>query len=111
MRIRRGRDMVGGAEAELERVLGQRVRALRLLRNLPQTTLADMAGVSTETLRNLESGHGTTVRTLLAVVRALGREEWLTALAAEGVATSTMSEVCRTLVRQRARGVRPESSQ
>ncbi|CAG2156695.1 hypothetical protein LMG31506_05787 [Cupriavidus yeoncheonensis] len=103
--------MVRGNEAELERILGQRVRALRLLRNLPQTTLADMAGVSTETLRGLEGGHGTTVRTLLAVVRALGREEWLNALAADGVAASTLGEVCRTLVRQRARGVRRESSQ
>jgi hypothetical protein len=61
-----------------------------------------MAGVSAETLRALESGHGTTVRTLLNVVRALGREEWLNALAADGAATSKMDEVCRTLVRQRA---------
>jgi transcriptional regulator with XRE-family HTH domain len=106
-----GSDRVGGTEAELERMLGQHVRALRLLQNLPQTTLAEMAGVSTETLRGLEGGHGTTVRTLLAVVRALGRQEWLNALAADGVATSPVGEVCRTLVRQRARCVRNEPSQ
>ncbi|UIF89965.1 hypothetical protein [Cupriavidus sp. UYPR2.512] len=46
----------------------------------------------------MKSGHGTTVRTLLAVVRALGHEEWLNALVADGAATSTMDEVCRTLV-------------
>lgn len=93
--------MVGGPDAELERSLEQRLRVLRLLRNLPQTKLAEMAGVSTETLRSLESGHGTTVRKLLAVVRALGREEWLNALVADVAATSTMSDVCRTLARQR----------
>ncbi len=57
-----------------------------------------MAGLSTEILCSVKSGHGTTVRTLLAVVRALGHEEWLNALVADGAATSTMDEVCRTLV-------------
>lgn len=102
--------MVGNDVVGAEQMLGQRVRALRLLANLPQTTLAEMAGVSAETVRSLENGHGTTVHTLLAVVRALGRQDWLNALAADAVTTSAIDEVCRMMVRKRARCVESEPS-
>ncbi|CAM2153913.1 protein of unknown function [Pararobbsia alpina] len=66
---------------ELEYDLGEKLKRLRLNKNLDQKTLAARAGVSVRALRNLESGHGSTVKTLLSVVRSLGRESWLDTVA------------------------------
>ena len=67
--------------AELATWLGTGIRKLRIDRNLKQGELADQAGVSLHALQNLESGAGATVRTLVTVLRALGREEWIKSLA------------------------------
>jgi|ERR1700679_2329903 transcriptional regulator with XRE-family HTH domain len=56
---------------EIQRLLGQRLNALRLLRNLDQRTTAKRAGLSVRTVLYLEEGHGATVNTLLRVLRAL----------------------------------------
>ncbi|WP_284454520.1 helix-turn-helix domain-containing protein [Cupriavidus campinensis] len=61
---------------ELEYELGSSLRRLRINRNLEQAVLAERAGVSTRALRNLELGNGSSLRTLVCVVRALGRQEW-----------------------------------
>jgi transcriptional regulator with XRE-family HTH domain len=66
---------------ELEITLGETLRQLRLHRNIDQASLAERAGISTRALRNLESGRGSQVSTLLSVLRALGRESWLDSLA------------------------------
>ena len=66
---------------EMEVDLGEKLKRLRLNKNLDQKTLALRAGVSVRALRNLEGGEGTTVHTLLSVVRALGREPWLETVA------------------------------
>lgn len=65
---------------ELQQALGQHLRALRLDRNVDRTSLASQAGISPTAAANLEAGRGT-VRTLIAVLRALGRESWLATLA------------------------------
>ena len=65
---------------EMEAAIGAQLRALRVIRNLDQVTLAERAGVSPRALRNLESGAGTTLHTLVCVVRALGRQDWLKAV-------------------------------
>jgi transcriptional regulator with XRE-family HTH domain len=62
---------------EFEAEVGGQVRALRLKQNIDQATLAARAGCSVSALKNLEGGNGSTLRTLIAVVRALGREDWL----------------------------------
>ena len=67
--------------AELESVLGDSLRSLRLDRDLDQRTLAERAGVSLHAVKNLEGGHGATVKSLTRVLRALGREEWFKTLA------------------------------
>jgi hypothetical protein len=67
--------------ADLEAELGASLRALRLDRNLEQATLADRAGVSLNAVKRLESGRGSTTHTLISVLRALGREEWLKTVA------------------------------
>ena len=65
---------------ELEAQLGQQLRALRLRRNLNQQTLAEQAGVALSALKNVESGKGATIKTLLKVLRALDRLDWLNSL-------------------------------
>src|SRR3546814_2343760 len=57
--------------------LGDQLRRLRLARDLDQLTLADKAGVSEKALRNLEAGRGSSLSTLLQVLRALDRLDWL----------------------------------
>jgi transcriptional regulator with XRE-family HTH domain len=67
--------------AEMETELGERLKTLRIHRNLDQETLSARAGISARTLRNLESGSGSSLRTLIQVVRALGREQWFDTIA------------------------------
>jgi transcriptional regulator with XRE-family HTH domain len=66
---------------EHEALLGERLKGLRLSSNLDQASLASRAGVSLGALKNLEGGAGSRVKTLIAVLRALGREEWLASVA------------------------------
>lgn len=66
---------------DLEADLGKTLRLLRLDRNLEQETVAERAGVSLNSLKRLEAGRGSTTHTLLSVVRALGRGEWLKTIA------------------------------
>jgi transcriptional regulator with XRE-family HTH domain len=65
----------------MEADLGEKLKALRLGKNLDQKTLAERAGVSVRALRNLEGGKGSTVKTLVSVLRALGRQGWLSTVA------------------------------
>lgn len=66
---------------EWEAEIGRQVRTLRNRSGDTQAELAQRAGVSVGTIRNLESGVGSTLSTLIEVVRALGRTEWLETLA------------------------------
>jgi len=63
--------------------LGDRLRRLRLARNMDQRTTAEKAGVSEKALRNLESGRGSTVETLLRTLKALDSLQGLDLLAPE----------------------------
>jgi transcriptional regulator with XRE-family HTH domain len=67
--------------AELEQLLGSRLRELRILRNLDQVSLAERAGVSLNALKHLESGKGARIHSLIKVLRALDRVDWLETLA------------------------------
>ena len=66
---------------EWEMLVGEQVRAMRIASNLDQTRLARLADVSVGALSNLERGKGSSLKTVVAVVRALGRTDWLEALA------------------------------
>jgi transcriptional regulator with XRE-family HTH domain len=63
---------------EIAEALGKRLRARRLLSNVSQAALADKAG-SRRALVRL-SGQGSTVHTLISVLKALGLEQHLTTL-------------------------------
>jgi transcriptional regulator with XRE-family HTH domain len=66
---------------ELEAALGADLKALRLDLNIDQQTVAVRAGISISALKNLESGKGSTLKTLVATLRALGRADWLATIA------------------------------
>jgi len=66
---------------EMENELGESLKRYRLSLNLDQETIAFRSGVSVRTLRNLEAGRGSSIRTLVVVLKALGRIGWLTTLA------------------------------
>jgi transcriptional regulator with XRE-family HTH domain len=68
---------------ELQVNLGERLRRLRLLRNIDQRAAAGKAGISEKALRNLESGNGSTVETLLRTLKALGYTQGIEMLAPE----------------------------
>lgn len=66
---------------EMEATLGERLKTIRIHQNLDQETLSARAGISVRTLRNLEAGCGSSLRTLINVARALGREAWFDTIA------------------------------
>lgn len=68
---------------ELQATLGERIKRLRLSRNLDQQTTAEKAGISLRALGNLEGGRGSTVETLLRTLRALDHLEGIETLAPE----------------------------
>jgi transcriptional regulator with XRE-family HTH domain len=86
---------------EWEIGLGQQIRAIRLRLNFDQLTLADSAGISLTALKNLESGKGAAVKTLIRVLRALDRVEWLDTLAPP-VSISPLQMLKSKKVKQRA---------
>lgn len=66
---------------EMEAALGANLKSLRLDLNIDQKTVAERAGISIGALKNLENGRGSTVRTLVSILRALDRADWLTTIA------------------------------
>jgi transcriptional regulator with XRE-family HTH domain len=66
---------------ELEIAISRDLKALRLQLDINQKTLAARANISLRAVKNLEGGLGTTLRTFVSVLRALGREDWLKTLA------------------------------
>lgn len=66
---------------EWEELVGEQIRDSRIARGLDQARLATLANVSVGAVSNLERGSGSSLKTLIAVVKALGRTDWLEALA------------------------------
>lgn len=66
---------------EWEAQVGSQVRDLRRRSGRTQAELAREANVSVSALHALEHGSGSSLGTVIGVVRALGRSEWLDALA------------------------------
>lgn len=81
--------------------LGEQVRQLRLRANFDQQSLARRAGIGLSALKNLESGKGATLKTLIKTLRALDRAAWLETLA-PNVSISPLQMLKTQPVRQRA---------
>lgn len=87
---------------ELQTTLGERLRRLRLNRNLDQRTTAEKAGISEKALRNLETGRGSTVETLLRVLKALEYLQGIEMLAPE-ISVNPLDLLRQPKVQQRVR--------
>lgn len=66
---------------ELQAILGKQLQELRIAKNLDQITTAEKAGISVRALRNLESGRGSSVETLVRILKALDSLEGMRLLA------------------------------
>ena len=64
-----------------EAVIGEQIRTLRIAKGLDQSQLAELAGVSIGTVKGIEQGRGSSLRSLVRLTRALDREDWLRGLA------------------------------
>lgn len=87
---------------ELQTVLGERLRRLRLNRNLDQRTIAEKAGISEKALRNIEAGRGSTVETLMRVLKALEYLQGIDLLAPE-ISVNPLDLLRQSKAPQRAR--------
>ena len=67
--------------AEWEAELGEQIRALRLRLNIDQQQLAKRAGIALNSVKNLEGGKGSTLRSLIQILRVLNRADWIQTLA------------------------------
>lgn len=94
---------------ELEAQLGLQIRALRLRRNVDQQALAERAGVALSALKNVESGKGSTLKTLLKVLRALDRLDWIASLSPT-ISISPLQMLKQKAPRQRASSRRTTST-
>ena len=68
---------------EWERIAGEQVKTLRVRKNYKQDELASRAKVSKSALFNLENGKGSTLKTLVSVLNALGETAWIENLATD----------------------------
>lgn len=91
---------------EWERRVGRSVRELRLQADLTQAELAERANVSLSSVRHLEAGKGSSLSTLLRVVRALDRTDWLEALAPPAPGVSPIALLRATREADRRQKVR-----
>ncbi len=93
---------------EWEAEIGRQVRELRIGFDRTQEELARDANVAVSTLRSLEQGEGSSLRTLVQVVRVLEREDWLGRLSpSAGVRPMDLLRERRSATpRRRARGSR-----
>lgn len=62
---------------------GAQVRRARLIEDVTQKELAERANITQATLQKLESGKGSSLKTIVKVLHALGREDWLGTLEPE----------------------------
>src|SRR5580698_11548590 len=74
-------DMPFMSPGELQAVFGKQLKELRIAKNLDQVTTAEKAGISEKALRNLEAGRGSSIETLVRVLKALDSLDGLRLLA------------------------------
>ncbi len=69
-------DIYSLSDNDIEKELGNRIKLLRLRKNITQKALAEAAALSLNVIKSLESGRGK-LSTLIAVLRELGALEHL----------------------------------
>lgn len=66
---------------QIEALIGEKLRAYRLDKNLPQQAVASKAGISRGVLQRMERGQGTSLGAFIGVLKALQLEDWFETLA------------------------------
>lgn len=92
---------------DLQRTLGRGIARLRIQRGVAQKELARKANVGVSSLQRIEAGRGGQLATLVRVVKALGAESWLDALAPR--VTVSPLDVVRGQVGERRRVYAPRA--
>lgn len=94
---------------EWERIIGEQMKRLRLLRDLDQRDVAEQAGVALNVVKNIEAGRGSTLRSFINVLKVLDRIEWFNALQpAVSISPMQILKSRKKAPRQRASGRRKE---
>ena len=73
------------SSSDWEIYVGEKLRTLRIDNSLDQQELASKANISVGAIKNLEGGKGSSLKTLLLVLRALDSLAWLESLAPKPV--------------------------
>lgn len=70
-------DFLIATSAQIESALCERIKEIRLAKNISQAQLAKDSGVTRKTIERLESGEGVSLDTFLRVLIALGVQKGL----------------------------------
>lgn len=69
----------GITDVELLQKIGSKLKEIRLEQNVKQKELAEKSGLSMFSISQMETGHNTSVQSIIQVLRALGRIDLLDA--------------------------------
>ena len=72
---------IGKTNQEMALELGEQIKSARLQLNLSQEALAQQANISRRAVQALEGGAGSSLDTLIAVCRSIGKTDWIYAFA------------------------------
>jgi len=97
-------NMLSMSDQAIAELIGSRVEAVRLKKNIPLEWVADEAGISRQTLRNLLKGKGTLLN-LMTVLRVIDELDRLVSLT-EDVRPSPL-QLTRMAGKQRLRASSP----
>lgn len=98
------------SEQAIAQAIGSRVEALRVKKNINQETVAEEAGISRTTLRQLMAGKGTLLN-LIAVLRVIGELDRLSSLVEEVRSSPIQMAKMAGKKRQRAYTTRKDLSE
>lgn len=69
--------------SDYEMIIGDQVRRLRIAYGLDQSQLASAANISVGAVKNLEGGKGSSLKSLILILRTLKADQWLSELSPE----------------------------
>ena len=95
---------------EWEQFIGEQIKTARIRKNQKQEDLAARAGVSKSALFNLENGKGSTIKTFVSVLNALGETAWIENLAPV-ISISPIEQVRLAKQRRRVRDRRVQAGE
>ncbi len=83
--------------AEWEVALGRDISKMRRAQDLTQKDLAKITDLSVSAIKKIEGGHGSSMRSLILIARALGRTDWLSSFPSQEPEISPLELLRREL--------------